>query len=398
MKELSKDLLLRQMDELTAFEPNGMPFISLYLNAQADQHGRDNFEPFLRREFSGRARTFAEDSPERKGFERARRRIDAYLKEELKPSASGLAIFARAGAGDYFKAVQLEAPIHRNKLHVSAYPHLYPLARLIDQNPRYAALIADTHAARLYVFDLGQTKRSEELVNEGISLPPAAGEWSAMRYRRRTENFQQLHAKQIVEMLDRVMRDEAVKHIVLAGDEVIVPLLRERMPAHLAEKVVDILRLDIRTPEHEVLRAATEALREDNIQTDAEKVRELFDKYRAGSPAAAGVRETLAALARGQVDELLLSAALDAIGMEGEKDTGEANPTSAAAKSTAKVAAPTPGSDADFVGNDPALREMMIADELVSRAHRTGAKVTFIEDRNLLAPFGGAGAFLRYLI
>jgi hypothetical protein len=85
MKKLSKDLLLREMDELASFEPPGMPFISLYLNAQADQHGRDNFEPFVRKEFSRRARTFAEDSPERKSLDRDRRRIDAYLREELKP-------------------------------------------------------------------------------------------------------------------------------------------------------------------------------------------------------------------------------------------------------------------------------------------------------------------------
>jgi hypothetical protein len=35
-------------------------------------------------------------------------------------------IFASAGASDYFKAIQLAAPIQRNNLHVSAYPHLYP--------------------------------------------------------------------------------------------------------------------------------------------------------------------------------------------------------------------------------------------------------------------------------
>jgi len=61
----------------------------------------------VRKEFSRHARTFAEDSPERKSFERDRRRINAYLKEELKPSANGLAIFASSGAGDYFKAIQL---------------------------------------------------------------------------------------------------------------------------------------------------------------------------------------------------------------------------------------------------------------------------------------------------
>jgi peptide subunit release factor 1 (eRF1) len=271
MKELSSEMLNRHLDELAAFEPNGFaPFISLYLNAQADHHGRDNFHSFVRKEFTSCAKTFPVDSMERVSFERDAARVEKYLEKELQESANGVAIFACAGADNYFKAIQLDAPIRRNKLHVSDYPHLYPLARLIDQHPRYAAVIADTEAARIFVFDLGRTKSRQELNNAGISRS-RVGERSQMRYRRRVENSQQLHAKEIVEMLERVVRDETVEHIILAGDEVIIPLLHERLPAHLAEKVIDILRLDIRTPEHEILKATMEALREDKTHSDAEK-------------------------------------------------------------------------------------------------------------------------------
>lgn len=38
------------------------------------------------------------------------------------------------------------------------------------------------------------------------------------------------------------------------------------------------------------------------------------------------------------------------------------------------------------------------ADELVTRARRTSAKVRFIEDPSLLAPYGGVGALLRFKI
>ena len=111
MKELSKDLLTKDLDELAAFEPNGFPFISLYLNTQADHHGRDNFKPFVRKEFSSRAKTFPVDSVERVGFERDAARIEKYLEKELRASANGLAVFACAGADNYFKAIQLDAPI-----------------------------------------------------------------------------------------------------------------------------------------------------------------------------------------------------------------------------------------------------------------------------------------------
>lgn len=380
MENLSNDLITEHLKDLAAFEPDGNPFVSLYLNAQADRHGRDNFEPFVRKEFSNRAKTFAEDSPERESFERVAERIMRYLSENLKPSANGLAIFACAGEKDFFKAFQTNAPIDKNRLHVGDSPHIYPLARLIDQNPAYVALIADTKEARIFVFDLGTVKRRDNFSTDDKSLA-ADGERSQMRYRRRVENQQHLHAKETIEMLDRIVREEKIEHVILAGDEVIVPLLRERLPAHLAEKVIDVLRLDIRTPEHEILKATIESLREDNIQTDAEKVRDLFDKSRAGGLAVAGLSDTLGALSQGQVEELVLCASLAGIRKSDEEKAGEIRDLFPPRESAANEPNPT-----------------AVADALVARALQTGAAITFIEDRNLLADVGGVGAFLRYRI
>jgi peptide subunit release factor 1 (eRF1) len=39
-----------------------------------------------------------------------------------------------------------------------------------------------------------------------------------------------------------------------------------------------------------------------------------------------------------------------------------------------------------------------LADELVTRARQTGARITFIEDASLLAEYGGAAALLRFRI
>lgn len=68
-------------------------------------------------------------------------------------------------------------------------------------------------------------------------------------------------------MLDRILREEAAQHAILAGDEVIIPLLREHLPARLAKKLIDISRLDVRTPKHEVLKETMKALCEHNLQS-----------------------------------------------------------------------------------------------------------------------------------
>lgn len=374
MKDITDLTLMDQLDELVAFEPNGFPFISLYLNMQPDQHGRDNFESFVRKEFNAKAKSFAAESLELASFERDRARIRAYLRDEVRPSANGLAIFACSGADDYFNAVQLDAPIHKHRLHVDERPHLYPLARLIDQHPRYAALLVDTYSARLFVFGLGKTLVNEESQRVKLSRTQVEG-WSQMRYQRHLENYHLHHAKEVVEMLDRVVREEAVEHIILAGDQVIIPLLREQLPDRLKEKIIDILRLDIRTPEHEVLKATMEALSEHNLHTDAEKVRRVLDEYRAGGLAVVAVTDTMKALELGQVDELLISASPSEVRLEEDFDQSPQDP--------------------DLSG-ERFSSGLTIADLLVTRARQTGARVTFLEDGALLQTVGGVGAMLRY--
>jgi peptide chain release factor subunit 1 len=375
MTKVTHTTLMDDLDELAAFELTGFPFISLYLNLQPDQHGRDHFMPFVRKEFTERAKSFSKNSLELASFKLAATRIMSYLRNEVRPSANGLAIFACAGADVYFKTVQLDAPIQQHRLHISERPHLYPLARVIDQHPRYVALLADTNAARLFVFDLGKVLSSKEVHNPKLSRTQVGG-WSQMRYQRHVDNYHLHHTKEVVEMLERVVREEGTEHIILAGDEVIIPLLREHLPVHLEESVIDILRLDIRTPEHEVLKETMEVLREHNLQSDAEKVRHLLDEYRAGGLAVVGFSDTARALEQGQVDELLLSASAREI----HADAGVFGDTLLPTEQTVSDDAP----------------HLLAADLLVTRARNTGARLTFIEDSALLADVGGVGALLRY--
>src|SRR3954449_13016765 len=52
------DQLAAQLDRLTTFEPGPHPVVSLYLNLQPNEQGRDQFEPFIRNSFSGLIDTY----------------------------------------------------------------------------------------------------------------------------------------------------------------------------------------------------------------------------------------------------------------------------------------------------------------------------------------------------
>src|SRR5690349_18437219 len=116
-----------QLERLSAFETAPYPVISLYLNTQPNERGRDQYQAFVRKEFKARAQTYAPNSPERASLDRDFERIGRYLETELQPSANGVAIFA-CDAGELFEAVQLDAPLDDHWLYIGDRPHLYPLA------------------------------------------------------------------------------------------------------------------------------------------------------------------------------------------------------------------------------------------------------------------------------
>jgi peptide chain release factor subunit 1 len=370
------------VEKLAAFEPQGdLPVVSLYLNAQADEHGRHNFLSFVRKQFSERARTYEPNTPERESLDADLVRINRYLEQDIRGTTQGIAIFACSAANNFFEPVQLEVPIEANRLFIYYHPHLYPLARLLDQYQRYAVVLADTNAASIFVFALGRLIKRTELQNVKTKRTQVGG-WSQMRFQRHIENYHLHHAKEVVDILERLVRDERIEHVILAGDEqTIIPLLREQMSKELSEKVIDVLKLGIDTSERELLEESLTAYRRHNSLSDMERVDHLLDEYRADGLAVAGVPQTLAALSNGQVEELLITASTATL----QFDKSEVG----------KVLAVYGKTDLET----EALDQHTVADELIKRATELSlARITFIEDDSVLKSVGGVGALLRYRV
>ncbi len=153
------------------------------------------------------------------------------------------------------------------------------------------------------------------------------------------------------------------------------------MPQQLSDRVIDVLSMDIKAPEKEIFEASTEAVRERDAETDAEKVAGLVSEYRADGLAVLGVEETLAALYNGQADKLFIQAAAENISYDAgrvEKVIDMYNPEARSGLDLAQA--------------------RVVADELIRLAQSTSAGTTFIENPELLSEFGGAGATLRYKI
>jgi peptide subunit release factor 1 (eRF1) len=379
-----------QIDRLAEFEPSPFPVVSLYLNAQPSQHGRDQFHTFTRKEFKARGTTYPPNSRERASLEQDLDRIVRYLDTELEPSANGVAIFACSAAG-LFEAVQMGAPIDHHWLYVGDRPHLYPLARVDSRYPRYIAVLADTNASRILVFAAGALVAEREV--KGVKTRRTSeGGWSQARFQRHIENFHLHHTKDLVDTLERIVLQEGIDQIVVAGDEVITPLLREQMPKHIADKIVEHMRLDTNAPLDDVIRASLEAMKRASHRTVREKVEAAVGAYRAGGLGIVGPEDTLDALVKGQVDELLLTSSMSDLHGIGDRTAARTEPGGADTMAEPAVAA-LAGETADASGE--AVR---LADELVTKARQTGARTTFVEEPSLLMSYGGVAALLRFRI
>jgi peptide chain release factor subunit 1 len=362
--------LASKLDDLTSFDSGPYPIVSLYLNLQPGERGRDHFQTFVRNTLPERIATYAALGPERESLDKDAEAIRAYL-ETIDPAANGLALFASSGAG-LFHAFQLAAPIPRHLLYVSDQPHLYPLAHVLDRYPRYAVVITDTQTARVLVVAGNQIEHTEAVDGPKTKRHKAGG-WSQTRFQRHVDQFRAQHAKEVVDVLTRLVRDEDMRWIIIGGDEVIAPLLREHMPKDVAERVIDVVPMDIRAPERQVLDRALELTGRKDVESDRERVSALLDAYRGGGLGTIGVERVRQALELGQVDELVITARATAF----------------------EAAAGSPPDDAPAAERSPAER---VADELVARARQTAASLRFIEDPSLLQPYGGVGAFLRFLV
>ena len=373
---------MRQFNFLTRLldAPSGeFPFISLYLNTEPNETGKKDFEVFLRKQLNDHAAVMEPGTKKLENFQNDGAKVEEFA-DSLEASTRGAAIFANTGSGDFFEAFEFSVPFDQDRFYLFNRPYIFPLVRLMDQNPTFAVVAADTNSAHIYVFKRAETIRHENIENVKTNRTEVGG-WSQMRYQRHIENFHQQHAKEVINELDKIVRTDRIERVVLAGDQaVIIPLLREEMSNELAGKIVDTLSLNVHTPEHELADAARDAVARYDAEADKKSIDHLIEVNYEDGVGVTGFTETLAALLNGQVQELYLSADADDIVYRNED---------------VKVLLKdySPGLDEELPAT--AAKELMI-DELIRRAVQSADRIRFVEDSHPLKTAGGVGALLRY--
>ena len=385
--------ITKLIEKLGSFEPDGHPFFSIYMNAEPDNTGRDNFQIWLKKQLSEKGQDYKENPEQQERFDRVVEQINTYVSDEVDPASNGIAIFASMGDNALFEAVQLEVPLPESRMYSYDRPHIFPLARAVHENPRYAVIWADTNKADIYIFGGENRIRTDntadervEYIQNQVTNRSQVGGWSQGRYQRHVDNFHLQHAKEVVAELEELMKKKDIEQLVLCGDETtIMPILKPQLSKPLEEKVIGTINMSQYDSTDEIREKTEEVINIERAVLQQKEVERLNDAAKAAAGLGTlGLEDTLRALANGQVQELFLSSSLDSIEYsksEVERILNEYRP----------------GDDKVPVDTPPIVNIAgEVADQLLIRAINTDAKICFIKDESLLREAGGVGAILRY--
>jgi len=367
------------LSKLMEFEAAGFPFISIYLNTEPNDTGKKDFDVFLKKQLKDHGAVLEAGSSEAQSYEADVEKINTFV-ENLDPTTRGVAIFACSGADDFFQRFEFEVPFDENEFDVGEKPNVLPIVRLVSKYPPFAVVAADTNEAHIYVFKRGKTIEHEEIENIKTNRTLVGG-WSQMRYQRHIDNFHQQHAKEVIEEVAKLVREDRIDRIILSGDEsVIIPILKAEIPKEFEDKIAGTISLPVKTPVHEVFDAASKAMEEHDAELEKQEISRLLEQNYDDGIGVVGAEETLKALFNGQVQQLFISA-----------DPGEINYSRNDVRAVLK--AYEPGEDGDLP--DPS-EKMDVLNEFVKRAAMTADSIRFVSDPQLLKTHGGVGAILRY--
>lgn len=333
-------------------------------------------------------------------------RIATYLDDELDPAAQGVFIVA-CSARDLFTPLAFAIPLPTT-LTTGQTPALSLLARIVDDYPAYAVLLADQHQATISKIRRAARGRSVRLESSDWPRKQQTGGLSQRRLQARAGERVAAFARGIAEETERTLDDAGIDKLIVAGDPVITSALSEAFSQSVSARIIGSIALDIQSSEQEIIEATLPLVEQAERDEELETARGVAGEIQANGRGVAGAASALRALAGGRVAKLVM---VDDFAEMGWADFGH------------EIFGAGPVPDTHPMGGDAAaLVPIALEEELIRLALRTGAEIEIIhssigieesanegipaagsapprtEAATILDAYGGVGALLRFTL
>ncbi len=325
--------------------------------------------------------------------------------DEVDPAARGLFVVSCSARG-VFEELSLGLPVP-TRAAVGPTPALSVLARLDDDYPPYAVLLADQHQATLSFITQAVVSESVSLDSSGYPRKQKQGGPNQRRYQNRADERVAAFARGIADETRKALDETGIGMLIIAGDEVLTSALDVALHQTVKERIIATIRLDSTATEQQIIEATRDIVRQEERDREAQAVAELQDQIGSNAAAVSGVEGTLATLQAGRVDSLIM---VDDLELTGWADI------SMGVYGAGELPAEHP------LGGDVAnIVPIDLDEELVRLAFASGADVQIVktasgdsaadvetipaagaisrsEPAAILDQMGGVGALLRYTI
>jgi peptide chain release factor subunit 1 len=374
--------LAAQLKQLAAIEPGRYDIISCYVRLEPDDRSQGRYLTEIKTlaaaiDLTGLARD------RRLAVERDFERIIAALKHPAAlPRTRGVALFA-CEALDLFTVVPLPR-VHRTRVVFDDTPSLLELVAAERDLGTILVVAVDRTHARVFRASatgavelpapLTPARRGGKFVTDRADAPG----WGEHRYHSRLEEERHRHYAAVVEVLETVTAGTPNRGVLLVGPADHTAALRRFLPQRLAARLLGTRKANPRavTPA-EIQALALDVAAEHHGRMLADLLRRLDNAVGAGW-AVNDARETLRALARGQLRTLIVRSDLTGSGYRCS-DTGRLVLAKA---------------DCRGEGEPAAVQDLV--DEALEEALRQRVEVVVIDDQELAGSVDGLAGFLRF--
>ncbi len=369
--------LQAMLHRLTALPATEHPLLSAYLDLTLDHTGKRSQLIKFENSLNAVVGQYRGKHAERVSIEADRDRIIDYVYNESHIDAKGLAIFACSAAGIW---ETLPVPMQvETSVVADSYPHIFNLVRILDDYETFALVLADGQESQILVVSLNEAERAGSTeASEQIKRFDAGG-WSQMLFQRRTDNIIRAHTRDIADKLGQVIKRHDVQHVVIAANDSIKHMVTDSLPQTIKDKLVDIIRLDMKADISKVMEKLEPIMRSVEHKQEANSLAELEAEVRGDNLGVVGVADTAMALTKGQVRTLVVHADF--------QGTGGECPNCGSIRTGLRPTCPYDGTEMRSIN----LREMF-----TTRSYQQGATIQIVHASPFLDDHERIGAILRY--
>lgn len=343
-------------------------FLSLYLSSPDAIGSLNDRADRIRRLLAG-------EENELEHFERSYEMIREALEEN---DVAGPMVMFASWALDYLAGYPLTV-VPPDRLWIDSSPYIRPLAELQDEYETFVIVTADNYDARIYLV-IEMKAEAVERIKGDVKNHVRKGGWSQKRYQRRRDNELLHYAKEVVEVLQKVVSEQNIERIVLLGQAEALNEIVEAMPEALESLVAGRESIDLDSTETELVERAMPIVITRERDDEASSWARIRKEALSDGLAVIGPSAVLKAVREGRAEEIVVERNLELFGMRCRDCE-----TLAYAK---PQQCPQCHSSSVFVVD--------LVNEITELASQTSARVDFTDPMDGLTESGGIAALTRY--